>query len=308
MPFEVGIAHYDEPPADVIDDLEEWRAAGRFRFANLLSGWIEVQDGRIVDYGQSGGGLLASTNLKVGTREAVFQPVSLPDLRPEPRVTDTEVTFFQTCGGRTGVPAPRRVRRAPFVQFRAPLAWTTLALTIAADGSSWHELTGASPFPRHWVYDSKGKLAAKSGTIEFSAWYRRAFGKHSPWGDRDSPALTAQIETALERELSVQVMRGSAKPAIRKVKAGAAITEQGEEGDELFLVLDGIVRVEVDGQRVAEYGPGSLHGERATLEGGLRTATVRAVTACKLAVVGADQLDREHLVELSSGHAREGRR
>ena len=58
-------------------------------------------------------------------------------------------------------------------------------------------------------------------------------------------------------------MRGRAKPKIRKLKAGATITEQGKPGDELFLVLDGVVRVEVDGQRVAEYGPGSLHGERA---------------------------------------------
>jgi hypothetical protein len=231
--------------------------------------------------------------------------VALPDLRPQPTVTDNAVTFFQTCGGRTGVPAPRRVRRAPFVQFRAPLAWTTLALTVSVDGSSRQELIGASPFPRHWVYDSEGKLAAKSGTIDFSAWYRRAFGRHSPWGDRDSPALTAQIETALERELSVLVMGGAAKPAIRKVKAGSAVTEQGQPGNELFLVLDGIVRIEIDGERIAEYGPGSLHGERAVLEGGRRTATVRAVTGCKLAVVGADQVARQHLVELSSGHARE---
>jgi class 3 adenylate cyclase len=45
-------------------------------------------------------------------------------------VTAEKVTFVQTAGGRTGVPAPRRVRRAPFVQFSAPLAWTTVALEI----------------------------------------------------------------------------------------------------------------------------------------------------------------------------------
>ena len=70
------------------------------------------------------------------------------------------------------------------------------------------------------------------------------------------------------------------------------ITEQGEAADELFLVLDGVVRVEVDGERLAEYGPGSLHGERAVLEGGRRTSTVRAVTDCKLALATADQVDR----------------
>jgi Cyclic nucleotide-binding domain len=285
--------------------LEELRRTDRFRFANELHSWIEVKDGRIVEYGQSGRGLIGSTTLQVGPKKAVFQAVALPDLQPAPEVTETTVTFFQTCGGRTGVPAPRRVRRAPFVQFSAPLAWTTLALEMHADGTSEHHLVGASPFPRHWVYDTSGKLIKKSGLIDFSTWYRSAFGKHSPWGDQDSPALATEVETALERQLSADLMQGAAKPRVIKVDAGTAIVEQGDPGEELFLVLDGVVRVEVDGERIAEYGPGSMHGERAVLEGGLRTSTVRAVTKCKLAVAKADQVDREALRQLSAGHRRE---
>ena len=61
-------------------------------------------------------------------------------------------------------------------------------------------------------------------------------------------------------------------------------------------MLDGVVRVEVDGERLAEYGPGSLHGERAVLEGGLRTSTVRAVTQVQAGHGrGADQVDRAAL-------------
>ena len=305
LPFETGVAHYDPPPPDVIEDLEELRRGDRFRFANELHGWVEVKDGRIVGYGQSGKGLIGSTTLQVGPKKAVFQAVALPDLQPAPEVTETKVTFFQTCGGRTGVPAPRRVRRAPFVQFSAPLAWTTLALEMHADGTCEHHLIGASPFPRHWVYDTSGKLVKKSGLIDFSTWYRSAFGKHSPWGDQDSPALATEVETALERQLSAELMHGDAKPRVIKVAAGTAIVEQGDPGEELFLVLDGVVRVEVDGERIAEYGPGSMHGERAVLEGGLRTSTVRAVTKCKLAVAKADQVDREALQQLSAGHRRE---
>lgn len=305
LPFEKGVAHYDEPPPDVVEDLDALRRADRFRFANQLRAWIDVEDGRIVGHGQSGGGMIGSTTLRVGARQATFQAVALPDLHPEPQVGDTEVTFVQTAGGRTGVPAPRRVRRAPFVQFTAPLAWTTLSLTISADGSSRGELVGASPFPRHWVYDASGKLTAKSGLIDFTTWFRRAFGKHSPWGDQDSPALATEVETALERQLSVQLMQGSAKPQIRKLKAGTVVTEQGAEENELFLVLDGVVRVEVDGERLAEYGPGSMHGERAVLEGGRRTSTITTVTPCTLAVASADQVDRDALVALSAGHRRE---
>ena len=48
--FDVGPFHYDDPPPEVVEspeELEELRAADRFRFANELAGWIEVADGRI---------------------------------------------------------------------------------------------------------------------------------------------------------------------------------------------------------------------------------------------------------------------
>jgi Cyclic nucleotide-binding domain len=305
LPFESGIAHYDTPPPDAIDDLEALRRADRFRFANQLSAWAEVKDGAIVAHGQSGRGLIGSTKLRFGPKNAVFAAVPLRDLHPAPVVEPGKVTFVQTCGGRTGVPAPRRVRRAPFVQFSAPLAWTTVALELHADGTVEHHLLGASPFPRHWLYGTDGRLVKKSGLIDFSTWYRTAFGKHSPWGDRDSTALATEVESALERQLSAQLMNGSDKPKIRKVPAGSVIIEQGAEGHDIFLVLDGVVRIEVDGDRLAEYGPGSLHGERAFLEGGRRAATVRAVTQCKLAVTPPENVDRDALEALSSSHRRE---
>jgi hypothetical protein len=305
VPFEKGITHYDEPPPDKVTDLEELRRADRFRFANELRGFIEVEDGRITGSGQSGSGHIGSTTVRLGGRSMVFAAVSLPDLRSTKGASETEVTFVQTAGGHTGVPAPRSVKHPPFVQFAAPVAWTTLALTIRADGSSQHHLVGASTFPRHWIYDDSGMLSAKSGLVDFSTWMASAFGKYTPWGDEESEALTTQVESALERELSLRIMHGGAKPAIRSVAAGAVITEQGTPGEELFLVLDGVVRVEVDGEQIAEYGPGSIHGERAVLEGGLRTSTIRAVTTCKLAVVLGDQLEEQALVELSEGHRRE---
>ena len=62
-------------------------------------------------------------------------------------------------------------------------------------------------------------------------------------------------------------------------------------GDEVYLVLDGVLGVEVDGERLAEYGPGAMLGERAHLEGGARTSSLVAVTECKVASVHAEQLD-----------------
>jgi hypothetical protein len=57
--------------------------------------------------------------------------------------------------------------------------WTTPALTIATDRASGGEVTCASPFPRHWVYDHRGHLIAKSGLASFHDWQRAAFGTHS---------------------------------------------------------------------------------------------------------------------------------
>ena len=45
------------------------------------------------------------------------------------------------------------------------------------------------------------------------------------------------------------------------------LTEQGAVDGELFLLLDGVLVVEVDGAEVAEVGPGAVVGERALLEG-----------------------------------------
>ena len=206
------------------------------------------------------------------------------------------------------MPAPRHVNRRPFVQVSAPSAWTTLALTLHADGRQELELAGASPFPRHWIYDADGRLVRKSGMVRFKEWYRHAFGAHSPWGEEDSPAIATEVETALERELSRSIMRDGRRPRIRKVDQGDVLIRQGDEGDELFLLLDGVLGVDVDGKRLAELGPGAVVGERALLEGGVRTSTLVALTPCKVAVARADELDQGRGVELREGHRREDAR
>jgi hypothetical protein len=305
LAFEAGLAHYDDPPPEVIDDLEALCAADRFRFANVLRAWVQVDgSGAITDYGCDGGGLMGSTSVKVGPLVRTFEAIGLPDIVKEPEPGDGWVRFSQTAGGRTGVPAPRRVRRRPFVQWQAPLVWTTLSLTLHSDGHVDASLTGASRFPRHWIYDDDGRLSHKSGLADFKDWYRKSFGRHTPWGDTDSAALVTAVETALERKLSGQIMQGGTKPAIRRVKPGTALVKQGDTGSEVFLLLDGVLRVEEDGTRLAEYGPGALLGERAHLEGGERTSTLVAVTPCRVAAIEAAALDRGELQELSKDHRR----
>jgi len=301
--FDAGFTHYDDPPPDEFDDIEDLRAGDRFRFANVLRAWAEFDDsGAVVDSGYSGGGLMGSTSVALAGLRREFEAVALPDIQAPVEVGDGWVRFTQTAGGRTGLPAPRRVRRRPYIQWQAPLVWTTLSLTLSLQDPPAFAVQGASRFPRHWVYDHDGRLAAKSGLTDYRDWYRKSFGRHTPWGEQDSPALVTAVETALERRLSVALMDKRSKPRFTTLRSGDTLVTEGEEGRDVFLVLDGVMRVEKGGERLAEYGPGAILGERAGLEGGRRMSTLIAVTPCRVAVVAHSALDPEHLRELSKGH------
>lgn len=117
--------------------------------------------------------------------------------------------------------------------------------------------------------------------------------------------MVTAVETQLERQLQEGIMRGGAKPDIRSIKEGHTLVEQGSASDELFLLLNGVLLVEVDGEPLAEVGPGAVLGERAMLEGGLRTATLRAVTDCKVAAADHANIDPAKLAQLAEGHRRE---
>jgi Cyclic nucleotide-binding domain len=307
LPFELGITHYDDPPPDRVNegDLEALRDADRFREANQLRAWIEVDDGKIVDSGYSGGALVGSTQVKIGPRTVGFPGVKYPLLQDEPEVGPDWVRFVQTAGGRMGLPAPRRVRGKPFFQLASASAWTTLQLIIYADGTSKYKLVGASPFPRHWIYDEDGMLVEKSGTIDFERWWRESFGPNMPWGGEDSPTVTAAAESELERELSRLLMHQAKGLPRREVQEGETLVEQDQPGSELYLVLDGLLDVEVDGDIVAEVGPGAIIGVRSSLEGGMRTATLRAATRCRVVVIPRGELDQAELAAIASGQRRE---
>lgn len=118
--------------------------------------------------------------------------------------------------------------------------WTTLSLTLHAEGRAEHALIGVSRFPRHWVYGADNCLSHKSGLPDCKDWYRKSFGKHSPWGDEDSKALVAAVETGLETSLSAQLMRGGGKRRIERYPAGAVLVEVGAPGSEVLRILDGI--------------------------------------------------------------------
>ena len=311
VPFDVGLTHYDAPPPDALtpQDVETLRRAGRFRFVNALRVRATTRDGRLtgVEPLPGSGGVIGRTNLLGGAVR--FPAIAMPDLLEVDVAADgSRVVVRQTAGGRAPLPAPRLVRGRP--RLVPPLVWTTLELTLRADGPAQARVVDASDFPRHWVYDAEGRLAEKVATTAASRWLRESTEAESPWGraadlaggtDPEAPRISG-AGTELERRLSVQVMRD--RPRIERLAAGAPLFRQGETGTEVALVLDGVVAVERDGELLTEIGPGAVLGERALLEGA-RTSTVTAVTPVVVALVDGARMSTDDLAALVEGHRNE---
>jgi Cyclic nucleotide-binding domain len=303
LPFDVGLAHYDTPPPVVIDDLEELRRAGRFRFVNRLRARVTVTDGRIVavERAPDSGGVIGLSNFLAGAVR--FPAVQMPDLvstRVSPDGTFAVVT--QTAGGRAPLPLPRLVRGRP--RLDSPLVWTTLELVLHPDGTAWHRVAGASLFPRHWIYDDSGHLVEKVAVADADTWLHEMTSAENPWRGVDAAPMTAPAESLLERRLSTEVMRGQRR--VRRLDAGTVLFEQGRPGRDVALLLDGVIEVERDGVHLAEIGPGAVLGERALFEG-TRTSTVRALTDIVVAMIDGTRLDPADLEALIAGHRREDR-
>jgi Cyclic nucleotide-binding domain len=291
LPLGIAVAHFDEPPPDALRDVDRLRDADAFREANDLRAWITVEHDRIVDHGCGGRALVTGARIDRANDQIAFPAVEFPVLRPEAEVGDGFVRFQQTVGGRIGLPAPRPLRGRPYLHIGSATAWTTLELVIRADGSSGGRLVASSPFPRHSVYGADGSLVSEHGLADYDGWYHESF-EESPWAGGE-----------LEEELDEIVLRsGGAKLERRRLDPGECLVEQGEVGTDMFMLLDGVLQVEIDGETVAEIGSGAVLGELAVLGDGRRTATLRAVRASRVAVLaGTSRLAELALARRTAG-------
>jgi CRP/FNR family cyclic AMP-dependent transcriptional regulator len=97
---------------------------------------------------------------------------------------------------------------------------------------------------------------------------------------------------------TVGLFRGCTKRELRSiaslctllsVPSGFVLTTQGGPGGECFVIADGQASVAIDGQTVAQVGPGESVGEMSLLDGGRRSATVTATTPMDLYVLSAGE-------------------
>lgn len=70
------------------------------------------------------------------------------------------------------------------------------------------------------------------------------------------------------------------------VEEGRPLCRQGDEGNALFVILDGGAVVERNGKEVSRLGPGDYFGELSLLDPAPRAASVTVTSPAELAVLG----------------------
>jgi CRP-like cAMP-binding protein len=71
-----------------------------------------------------------------------------------------------------------------------------------------------------------------------------------------------------------------------ELQAGRVLMHQGDSGRECFVIVEGEVKVERNGRKIATLGPGACIGELSLLDKGPRTATATAITPLTVLVLG----------------------
>jgi serine/threonine protein phosphatase PrpC len=98
---------------------------------------------------------------------------------------------------------------------------------------------------------------------------------------REVIAKTPLFARLSDREL-LRVMQAV---QVRSCKDGEIVIREGDKGDELFIVLEGQVRVSRGDQTLTHFGPGEHFGEMALIRSVPRSATVTAVGSAELVVI-----------------------
>lgn len=112
----------------------------------------------------------------------------------------------------------------------------------------------------------------------------------------------AQVEEALGR---IRLFEGIAPAGLRQIasiareetrRTGDVIFREGDPGGELYLILDGRVRIsrEVSGmgeEALAVLGPGDAFGEMSLIDDSPRSADARVHERCRLLVVSKEAME-----------------
>lgn len=108
--------------------------------------------------------------------------------------------------------------------------------------------------------------------------------------------LIGQID-ALEQLQDDELEMIASKMILRNFTKGETLFSEGDSGDSMFLVVEGVLKVSINRNgtelNIAQITPGQFFGEMSMLTGELRSATIRATTD-----IIAYEILRDHLRDI----------
>jgi CRP-like cAMP-binding protein len=253
---------------------------------------------------------------KLRTKDGEFLIVPNSVVSKDPVLNYSEPTVANSVSVEVGVSylTPPNEAKAAILQaiVNAPLALAAPPPNVLVRGFGSSSVDYVAYF---WVADYGLEREARD-QVRSNIWYEfRRRNIEIPYpiqvehSREELPVRSEQdVQRAAERLASVELFATlppesrhalSTAAGHRLFAAGEAMVRQGADGDSMFVVLTGRVRVvlEPSGQELAVIAPGGFFGEMSMLTGEPRTATVRAVEDARVLEITA-----AHFRELAAGN------
>ena len=110
----------------------------------------------------------------------------------------------------------------------------------------------------------------------------------APLEDSDHSAAKGADDDARRRERFLREVR-SRGTGRRSVRAGERVFEEGEPGDEMYVVAAGAVEIRIGDRLLESLAAGGVFGELSVVEPAARSATAEAVADTELIAVGRER-------------------
>lgn len=167
---------------------------------------------------------------------------------------------------------------------------------VLPTGDIQHLVQVGSPFQR--IAESSGEFA------DLVQWFQRTFpdaNNQIQPAAMDDKTLWAYLSRRLDQTPTHRVplllsldhreaLRFLKMATVIKCRAGDRIVSKGEIGNEMFVILEGSVEVNDEGQKLAGFGQGGIFGEMAYLNAEPRTADVIASEPTEVLVLTQDTM------------------
>jgi len=248
-----------------------------------------------------------------GKSESFTVPLTEPKLYPKsdakdlPDVEPTTLTTLTTMTQSTAAPVVTDNQQGPETDDRDVVMVTAVADVTAAAAAAAPTPPTAAASPKEVARDAKQKAPLSPDDSEDSPMVQGAVPTRPRRGGISAETMTEEEATnyvkkvvpkdyktmeALAKAIAKNVLfshldeneRSDIFDAMFPVNVHSAdiIIQQGDEGDNFYVIDQGEVEAYVDGNLVAMIGDGGSFGELALIYGTPRAATIKAKTDVKL--------------------------